>query len=199
MASPLILASGSATRAMLLRNAGLTPEVLPARLDEEALRAGLAVEDPPPRDVADTLAEHKARKVSARRPEALVLGCDQVLDLDGRILARPRTPEEAGDQLRALRGRSHKLLSAAVLCRSGAPVWRHIGEARLTMRNFSDSYLEGYLRRGWPGLGETVGAYRLEGEGVRLFARVEGSFFTVLGLPLPEVLDQLLRMGEIDG
>ena len=196
--APLLLASASPIRAEMLRRAGLTFEVQPARIDEEALRDSLRAEGAGPRDLADALAEHKARRLSTRRPEALVLGCDQILDLDGAILSKPDSPAQARAQLLQLRGRTHTLHAAAVLCRAGAPVWRHVGVARLTMRAFSDSYLDGYLTRGWPAIGQSVGAYRLEDEGVRLFSRIEGSHFTILGLPLPELLVHLGRIGEIE-
>jgi septum formation protein len=199
MLGKLILASGSTARLAMLRGAGLDPEVLPGRIDEEALRSALAAEGAAPRDMADALAEAKARKVSRRRPEALVLGGDQILEQDGRVLSKPASREEAAEQLRRLRGGTHRLFSAAVLCRGGAPVWRHVDAARLTMRSFSDSYLETYLQRNWPGVADSVGAYRIEEEGVRLFARIDGSHFTILGMPLLELLAHLARTGDIEG
>ncbi len=198
MPSPLILASASPIRAELLRRAAVAVEIRPARLDEEALRASLQAEGAGPRDLADTLAEHKARKVSQRAPQALVLGCDQILDLDGTVFSKPADRAAARAQLQRLRGHTHRLHAAAVLCRAGAPLWRHVGVAHLTMRNFSDAYLDAYLDRGWPAVGDSVGAYRLEDEGVRLFSRIDGSHFTVLGLPLLELLVHLGRIGEIE-
>ena len=194
----LILASASPIRAQLLRQAGLAFETHPARIDEDALRAALTAESAPPRDIADALAEAKARKLSPRHPGALVLGCDQILSHDGAILTKPDSRAAAEAQLRRLRGATHSLLSAAVLYQDGTPVWRHVGTARLTMRSFSDSYLAGYLDRTWPGVADSVGAYKLEEEGVRLFARIEGSHFTILGLPLLELLTALARRGDID-
>jgi septum formation protein len=197
MTAPLILASASPIRAQLLCRAGVAVESMPARVDETAIRAALEAEGARPRDVADTLAEMKARKIADRHPTRLVLGCDQVLDLGGAIFGKPETPDAARAQLQALRGKSHKLLSAAVLYDTGRPVWRHVGEVRLTMRVFSDAYLEDYVARLWPGIAESVGAYKLEEEGVRLFSRIEGDYFTILGLPLIELLGYLGNRGVI--
>lgn len=199
MTASLVLASGSAVRAEMLRRAGLEAEAVPARIDEAAVRAALAAEEAPPRDVADALAEMKARKVSERTPGALVLGCDQVLEHEGDVLSKPESPEEVTSQLRRLRGGRHSLLSAAVVCRDGEPLWRHVGIARLRMRDFSDQYLEGYVARNWPGLSESVGGYKLEEEGVRLFSAIEGDYFTILGLPLLPLLGWLTVRGEIEG
>jgi septum formation protein len=193
----LVLASTSEIRAALLRNAGVEVQVMPARVDEEAIRAALEAEGARPRDVADTLAEMKARKVGDKMPEALVLGCDQVLDLSGAVLSKPESAEEARAQLRAMRGKAHKLLSAAVLYEAGKPVWRHVGEVRLTMRAVSDSYLDDYVARNWSSIRHAVGAYKLEEEGVRLFSRIDGDYFTVLGLPLMELLGYLGQRGFI--
>ncbi len=193
----ILLASGSEIRAALLRNAGLAIEVSAARVDEETIRAALEAGAATPRDIADTLAEMKARKVSERNPDALVIGCDQVLDLDGRILSKPDSAEAARRQLLDLRGRTHRLLSAVVVCHEGLPIWRHVGTARLTMHDFSDRYLDDYLARNWPAIGESVGAYKLEAEGVRLFSRIEGDYFTILGLPLIDLLTWLSIRGDI--
>lgn len=194
---PLVLASGSEIRAQLLRNAGLSPEIRPARIDEDAIRASLAADGATPRDLADALAGMKARRVSDRCPGALVLGCDQILDCGGTAFAKPADPEEAITQLRALRGRTHRLLSAAVIYRAGEPLWRHVGEARLTMREISDGYLDDYVERNWESIRHSVGCYKLEAEGVRLFSRIEGDYFTILGLPLIELLTWLAIRGDI--
>ncbi len=193
----LVLASGSEIRAMLLRNAQLVVETATPRVDEEAIRGALDAEGATPRDVADALAEIKARKVSERHRDALVIGCDQVLDLDGRVLTKPESAEAAKRQLAELRGKTHRLLSAVVVCHEGRPLWRHVGTARLTMRDFSDDYLDDYVARNWPDIGQSVGSYKLEAEGVRLFSRIEGDYFTILGLPLIELLTWLSIRGDI--
>lgn len=197
MVQPLILASGSRIRRTLLENAGLEIEVIPARVDESLLRQTLVSESVSSRDIADALAEMKALRISQKHPARLVLGCDQVLDLGGRILAKPESVEDARAQLREMRGRAHDLLSAAVICMNGAPIWRHVGRVRLTVRMFSDDWLESYLTRNWPDISESVGGYKLESEGVRLFSRIEGDYFTVLGLPLLDLLGFLTLRGDL--
>ena len=195
----IILASGSSIRKTLLTNAGVPFTAMPARVDEDAIKAALKAEDATPRDVADALAEFKARKLAEKLPDALVIGSDQVLEFQGQMLSKPASREDAAGQLRAMRGKQHKLLSAVVVYENAEPVWRYVGQVRLLMRDVSDDFLEGYLDRNWPGIGDCVGAYKLEEEGVRLFSRVEGDYFTVLGLPLLELIGFLTQKGVIEG
>ena len=198
MSQELILASGSEIRQQLLRNAGLTFSVHPARVDETMIRDALVAEAASARDIADALAEMKARKISDKYPDAMVIGCDQVLSLDGVLLSKPATPEDARDQLCRMRGKRHELLSAAVIYEAGKPVWRHVGVVRLTMRRFSDAYLDGYIDRNWQSILHSVGAYKLEEEGVRLFSQIDGDYFTVLGLPFLDLLSYLGLRGVIE-
>jgi len=197
MAATLILASASEVRAELLRNARVPIEVVQARVDEVALRAGLEAEGATARDVADALAEMKAAKVGGRNPDRMVMGCDQVLDFAGRILAKPETPEDAIAQITEMAGQKHMLFSAAVIYDGGQPIWRHVGVVRLYMRELSAGYIEDYVGRNWESIRWCVGGYKLEEEGARLFARVEGDYFNVLGLPLLEVLSFLAIKGVI--
>lgn len=194
----LILASSSSTRLRLLEAAGVPTTAYPARIDEEAVRHALEAEGARPRDIADTLAEMKARKVADRHPQAFVLGCDQVLAFKGRAWAKAETPQMARSQLLELRGQRHTLISALVLYHEAKPIWRFVGEVHLTMRQFSDKYLDEYLARNWEQVRHCVGAYMLEGEGARLFSVIDGDYFTVLGLPLLPLLGYLGDRGLVD-
>ncbi|MGQ9366293.1 Maf family protein [Azospirillum sp. ST 5-10] len=185
----LVLASASAARAAMLAQAGVPVVRDPADVDEAPVKrscrdAGVGVQA-----AAEALAELKARHVARRHPGALVLGADQMLECDGVWLDKPGDREQARAQLRTLRGRTHRLISAAVVVRDGRRLWHRVDGARLTMRPFSDRFLEEYLDAAGDAVLGSVGAYQLEGLGAQLFDRVEGDFFTILGLPLLPVLE----------
>lgn len=199
MSVPLILASGSDMRSQLMWNAGLAYTVIIPRIDEQNIKDALVAEGAHPRDIADALAEIKARKVSSNYNEAMTIGCDQILSIDGSILSKPASIDAARDQLRALRAKRHMLLSAAVVYHEGKPIWRHVGQVRLRMRNVSDAYIDDYVDRNWDDIKSAVGSYKLESEGVRLFDSIEGDYFHVLGMPLLELLAFLTLRGVIDG
>ena len=197
MTSRIILASKSEIRQTLLQNAGVVFETEVARIDEETIRKSLEQEQVSPRDVADTLADFKAKKIAAKQQDALVIGCDQVLDFNGRVLSKPKSENEVREQIGALRGNQHTLYSAAVIYDQGKPVWRHVGSTRLEMRLFSDEYMDEYIDRNWQSIRHSVGGYKLEEEGSRLFSRISGDYFVVLGLPLLELLSYLSERGKL--
>lgn len=194
---PVVLASTSPIRLHLLRAAGLEVETAAPRVDEETARQALLAEDAHPRDIADTLAEMKARKIADRRPGDLVLGCDQVLALGREVFAKPETPEEARAQLIRLSGQTHKLYSAVVAYENAEPVWRHTATASLTMHPLSPAYIDDYLARNWDSVRHSVGCYKIEEEGIRLFSAINGDHTTILGLPMLPLLAWLGTRGMI--
>jgi septum formation protein len=193
----IVLASGSAARRRMLEHAGVSFAVETASVDEGAIKAAMRQETRNPARVAEVLAELKATRVSAKRPGALVIGADQMLDLGDRWFDKPETATEARDQLAALRGQTHRLTSAVVAVRDGRRLWHHTDAARLTMRAFSDAFLDDYLARMGGAATTTVGAYQIEGLGAQLFGKVEGDHFTILGMPLLPLLDFLRENGEL--
>ena len=198
MVEQIILASGSTARQDMLARAGVAFSVRPARIDEPAIKAALLADGLKPFDIADALAEAKAVQISNRNADALVIGADQVLELDGVIFDKPLNMDQALQQLKTLRGKRHRLLSAVVTAVNGQPIWRKVGVARLHMKPFSDSFLDDYLARIGEGVLTTVGCYQLEDIGVRLFSAIEGDWFTILGMPLIDVLNYLEQAGLLE-
>lgn len=195
----LILASASQTRARLLGAAGVPFEALPSRVDEDEVKAALLAEGFAPAAIADVLAEMKALRLSTIHPEALVLGCDQVLEFEDRLIDKSPSLDEARVLLLSLAGNSHSLVTAAVLAKGGMPIWRKSEHARLRMRAFGGDFLDAYLEAEGEDILSAVGCYRLEGRGAQLFERVEGDYFSILGLPLLAVLAVLREHGIVEG
>ena len=196
MGEQIILASKSAARRAVLTGAGVPFEVAVAGVDEDAVKTAMLAQGATPRDVADALAEIKAVKISAGRP-GFVIGSDQTLEFEGQLYDKAETLEAAAERLKTMRGKPHKLHSAVVVAKDGAPIWREIVSATLTMRDFSDEFLASYLElEGEEALG-SVGCYRLEGPGAQLFSKIEGDYFAILGLPLMGLLDLFHRHGVL--
>jgi septum formation protein len=194
----IVLASGSASRRAMLEAAGVAFEIVRPQVDEDAAKEALKAEGIDARGLADALAELKALAVSRRMPGRIVVGSDSIVALsDGTMLDKPDTRERAAEQLRMMRGDTHRLVSAVVGARDGVAVWRHVDVAKLHVRAFSDAFLETYLDSEWPAIAGCVGCFRIEGPGVQLFSKVEGSQFTILGMPLMPLLGWLRDVGEM--
>ena len=199
MSDAIVLASGSPFRRKMLEDAGLEIEVEKPQIDERAVEAAVANSGVGPEDLALILAEAKALEVSQDRPGALVIGTDQTLSLGDEVLHKPRDMEEARRRLLALSGRTHQLNSAVVLMRDGEVLWRHVGGARLTMRELDPGFIGRHLSHVGEKALSSVGAYQIEGEGIQLFETIEGDHFTIVGMPLLPLLAKLREMQAIDG
>lgn len=184
----VILASASAPRARLLADAGLAVDIMPSRVDEDEIKHSLRAERATARQIAETLAEAKAIRVSMKAPGSLVIGADQTLALDDAMLDKPADMVEARSHLTRLQGRSHRLISAVCIALNGTRIWSAIDHADLTVRPLSDAFIDDYLDRVGDAVLQSVGAYQLEGLGAQLFSRISGDYFTILGLPLLPVL-----------
>lgn len=187
----VVLASASIARRALLEASGVAFTADAAQMDEAGIKAAMVADRAPAEDCALALARMKAERISPRYPGALVIGADQILDLDGLWFDKPEDSSQARENLIALRGRTHRLVTAACIFRDGTQIWHHLQSPELTMRDFTDAFLERYLEDAGDEVLTSVGAYRLEGIGVQLFSRIEGDYFTILGLPLLAVLDFL--------
>jgi septum formation protein len=197
MSRQIILASASKSRANLMRAAGITFEIVPAHADEDSVKASLQAEGATAAQCAETLAELKAVQISNRHPEALVIGADQMLDCAGIWFDKPKDIEGARNHLVLLRGKTHVLPTAVCVALNGSRIWHHVALPTLAMRDFSDAFIETYLAAAGTAVLSSVGAYQLEGPGAQLFSRVDGDFFTILGLPLLELLGFLREHGSV--
>lgn len=199
MSEKLILASTSPFRKAMLKDAGLSFESVAPGIDERAAEAPLKDSGATPQEVAEILAEAKAAAVSERYPDAMVIGCDQTLSVDDEVLHKPGSMEEARRRLLALSGKTHQLNSAVVLAKGGAVIWRHVAIARLTMRDLDPGFVGRHLATVGDKALSSVGAYQIEGQGIQLFEKIEGDHFTIVGLPLLDLLKELRRLKAIDG
>ena len=196
MKQKIILASESKIRRKLLLQAEVNFQSIAAKTDEDTIKESLKNEDAKPKDISDALAEYKAIRVANNFPTDIVIGCDQILVCNNEIISKARTLNEAKETLKLLRGKSHQLLSSVVIYDNNKPVWRTTSRAQLFMRDFTDEYLEYYIQTSGTDILSSVGCYLLENNGVNLFNRIQGDYFTVLGFPLLEVLD-FLRKREL--
>jgi septum formation protein len=193
----VVLASASSTRADMLRRAGIAHSIDPARVDEDEIKRGMRASGATSAELAETLAELKGRKISSRHGGALVIGADQVLNCQGCWFDKPVDRAQARAQLLELRGKMHELISCVCVLRDGQRLWHHVGRARLTMRPFSEDFLDDYLDHAGDAVMHSVGAYQFEGLGAQLFSRIDGDYFTILGLPLLPLLDFLRNHGVV--
>jgi septum formation protein len=192
MGVDVLLASSSSGRLAMLEAAGVYVRAVPPYVDEVAIKQAMMAQGAKARDIADSLAEAKALKISRKVPDALVIGSDQMLETaDGHLLDKPETITQAIAHLAMLSGTTHRLMSAVVICEGGRPVWRHIDVVKMTMRVLSPPFIDRYVATYWDHIRHVVGCYRIEAEGAQLFAKVEGSQFSVIGIPLLPVLDYL--------
>ncbi len=198
MSASLILASSSPFRRMLMTNAGLAFDWKAATIDERAIEKPLEEKGASPQEVALVLAEAKALNVAETCPEAIIIGSDQTMSLGDRVYHKPRDMADARDHLLSLSGQTHQLNSAVVLVRGSTPVWTHMSSARLTMRKLSPDFIDRHLERVGEKALSSVGAYQLEGEGIQLFEKIEGDYFTILGLPMLPLLEKLRELRVID-
>ncbi|CAN7490629.1 Maf-like protein [Rhizobium rhizogenes] len=199
MTMPLILASSSPFRRMLMENAGLHFQAITADIDERAIEAPLEQDGAGPDAVALVLAKAKAKEVSDRFPGSLVIGSDQTMSLGSQVFHKPKTMAEAENHLQSLSGKTHRLNSGITLALNGDIIWEHVSHAELTMRDLSAEFIHRHLTRVGDKALSSVGAYQLEGEGIQLFSKIDGDYFTILGLPMLPLLQKLRELGAIDG
>ena len=198
MSGKLILASSSEVRKALLEKSNISFTSIKANIDEDAVKSSLLSENYSPRDIADALAELKASKISLKNQNSLVLGCDQILEFEGNILEKPLSKNSAIQQLMKISGKKHCAYSAAVIFESSQPIWRYVGKADLFLKNNSEEYISDYVNRNWDSIKNSVGGYKIEEEGCRLCTKINGDYFSILGIPLLEIINFLGVKGVID-
>jgi septum formation protein len=194
----IVLASSSAIRSQLLNNAGVAHEVLSPLIDEDSVKIAMLAEESQHRDIANTLADMKARKVNIQRPISFVLGCDQVLSFEGSLYSKPKNKQNLERQLREMSGKTHQLFSAAVIYKDLQPIWRHIGVVKLSMGALSNYFIKKYVENNWDTVKSCAGGYEIEHKGAQLFEKIEGDFFCILGMPLLEVMSFLKLRGVLE-
>ena len=197
MTTDIILASKSKVRALLLKNAGLSFVSVDAAIDEEQVKLSYINAGYTPRDVADVLADMKAKKISNRFPNQLVIGCDQILSFREKIISKAKNISDLVHQLKVLEGNEHLVYSASVVYINNKPEWRFIGSANMTMRNLSDDFILKYVEDNWKKIKHSVGGYEIESSGASLFSKIDGDHFSVLGIPLLQLIDYLINRGVI--
>ena len=198
MTCGIILASKSQIRSLLLEKAGIEFSTVDPAIDEKEVKLSYISNNYPTRDIADVLADMKARKISNRFPDSIVIGCDQILDFNSKILSKAQDQDELFHQLKQLQGNQHKLHSACVVYKAQKPEWRFIGSVSMTMRNLSDRYISRYVQDNWDDIKHSVGGYQMENSGISLFSKIDGDYFSVLGLPIIQLIDHLLNRGVIE-
>ena len=194
----IVLASKSPIRSLLLEKAGIEFITVDPAIDEREVKLSYISNNYPTRDIADVLADMKARKISNRFPASIVIGCDQILDFNSKILSKAKDQDELIHQLKQLQGNKHKLHSACVVYNAQKPEWRFIGSVGMTMRNLSDRYISKYVQDNWDGIKHSVGGYQIENSGIPLFSKIDGDYFSVLGLPIIQLVGHLLNRGVIE-
>ena len=198
MSMQLVLASSSLARSRVLNNACVVHEILSPQIDEDSVKVAMLADGYSHRDIADEIADMKARKVSLQKAESYVLGCDQVLSFAGSLYSKPETKFNLETQLREMSGKTHQLISAAVIYKDMQPIWRHVGVATLSMDSLSDSVIEKYVEKNWDTVKFCVGGYEIERRGVQLFNEIQGDYFCILGLPLLEIMNFLKVRGVLE-
>ena len=198
MTCGIVLASKSQIRSLLLEKSGIEFSTVDPAIDEKEVKLSYISNNYPTRDIADVLADMKARKISNRFPDSIVIGCDQILDFNSKILSKAKDQDELIHQLKQLQGNKHKLHSACVVYNAQKPEWRFIGSVSMTMRNLSDRYISKYVQDNWDDIKHSVGGYQLESSGISLFSKIDGDYFSVLGLPIIQLIDHLLNRGVIE-